>query len=185
MSPGPALRQFLRQTLLFARRPLAVASLLGLLAGGLGCDRRFFKATGYVASDGGELGRWHAPPDACGRDPFDGKSLAETNSIATFVWEDPSLHDPMRDEHRAKAADQPARLELARHDAGFSVAISTVKGRAAYFVSQDCAVLGVKTSEESPAVPGARSSLAGRLQMDCQTPANHVTADMSFQRCEF
>ena len=164
---------------------LMATCLAAILLATAGCDRRFFKATGYVASEGGELGVWHSTPDACSRDPFDGKAIAETNSLLAFIWEDPSMHDPMRDQHRAKAPDAPLRLELARHGAGLSLSIATVKSRSAYFVSSDCAVLDVNTWEQAPAVPGARGSLAGRLRVDCRTPANHVAADLSFQRCEF
>ena len=151
----------------------------------VGCDRGFFQASGYVASAGGRLGVWYATPDACSRDPFDGRAIGETASLATFLWEDPSIHDPLRDQHRAKAPDAPRRMDVARAGTGYSVVLATVKTEGTRIDPADCAVLRVTTWEQAPQVKGARNSLAGQLQMDCEVDGGHVTADLRFSRCEF
>jgi hypothetical protein len=165
------------------RVPCALG-LLGLLALA-GCQRGFFKAHGYVASSGGALGDWRSKPLACSRDPFDGKPRGSTASIATLIWEDPSVHDPMRDQDRPRAPDAPLRLELGRDGDGFSAGLTTVKTEGTRIVSADCADLSVQTWDQGPVVPRARGSLAGHLRMDCQVHGSHVTADLEFERCEF
>ena len=161
--------------------PCLGCSLLCLL----GCNRNFFKARGFVASDGGRLGAWRSTPGSCTRVPFDGQPIGESQSIATFLWEDPSIHDPMRDQHRPHAPDAPLRLELARDGAGYSVVLTTVKILGTRFTSADCTSINVQTQEQAPVVAGRRTSLAGHLAMDCMAGESRVTADLHFERCEF
>ncbi len=168
-----------------SRRGLLSCFLLGCLLAGGGCDRHFFRAQGFVASEGGALGVWRSTPEACTRAPFDGRPPGESESIVTLLWEDPSLHDPMRDQHRAKAQNAPLRLELARDGQGYRVGLVTVRNAGMRIESADCAVLRVNTEEEVPVVAGAREGLGGRVEMDCRVRGSHVTADVLFVRCEF
>ena len=131
------------------------------------------------------MGTWRSTPDACTRDPFDGRPLSESDSIATLLWEDPSLHDPNRDQNRPKAANAPLRLEVARDGGGYRVGLVTVKNEGTRIGSADCSVLSVETVEQAPVTSGARSALKGRVQMDCQVRGSHVTANVRFERCEF
>ena len=91
----------------------------------------------------------------------------------------------MRDQHQIKAPDAPLRMELARAGDALSVGLTTVRTEGTRMGSADCAVLRLTTWEEAPVVRGARNSLAGHLQMDCQAKGSRVTADLRFRRCEF
>ena len=161
---------------------LLCLSFLPALAG---CRRGFFNAQGFVESRGGALGDWHSAPQACSRDPFDGKPVGQSGSIAAFIWEDPSVHDPLRDQHRPMAPDAPLRLELSRDGAGLRAGLTTVKTEGTLIVGADCTDFRFDSLEQAPLVAGAASALAGRLRMDCQVHGSHVRADLHFERCEF
>ncbi len=150
-----------------------------------GCDRGMFQVAGSVASAGGELGTWRSAPLGCSRDPFDGKPVETTASVATFLWEDPSMHDKLRDKHRPMAPDAPMRLELARRNNAVSASLTTVKIKGTLLQPGDCTRLQLDTQERPAAIPGGRPTLGGLLTMDCNVRGSHVTADFSFRRCEF
>ena len=156
-----------------------------LVLGAGGCERRFFRATGYVASQGGVLSNWRSTPMGCSRDPLDGLPRGRSQTIAMFVWEDPSMHDPNRDQDRAWAPDAPLRLELAHDGAGYVATVRTVKTGGTDIKSAACRTFEVDTTEERPSVAGALPGLGGRVRMDCEAGGSHVTAEFRFSRCEF
>ena len=142
-----------------------------------------------MASEGGALRNWRSAPAGCTRAAFDGRpdgeTDGETSSIATFVWEDPSVHDLKSDYHLPDSPNGPLRLELARDQGGFSAGLTTKKTEGTRILSADCALFEVKTWQEAPVIAGARPSLAGRVRMDCRAEGGRVTADLWFRRCEF
>ena len=151
----------------------------------LGCDQRFFSARGSVASSGGRLGNWHSTPEGCSRDPFDGKPAADSASVATFLWEDPSVHDPDRDKNRYKAPDAPMRLEISRLPGGLRASLTTVKIVGMRIDSSDCSQFRLEQRDEAPGVAGAKPALAGRLVMQCTVAGGQVSADVRFDHCEY
>ncbi len=160
------------------------ASLLGLLCLP-GCEHGFFTATGFLASDGGALGTWRSAPLACSRDPFDGAPIGTSTSVATLLWEDPSVHDPWRDEDRPHAPDAPMRLELTRDAGAYRAVLTTVKTLGTPITQDECTRFSLESWEQPPASAKARPSLAGHLLMDCRVHGSHVTADLAFRHCEF
>lgn len=150
-----------------------------------GCYRYIFSARGTVASDGGTLGQWDSQPQGCSRDPQDGLPIGQTASVFSFFWEDPASHDPARDQHRAIAPDAPMRFDLARTASGFTATFNTVKTHGTVLDSSTCSVLRADTEQHKPDVRDGKPNLAGHLQMDCRTQGSHITADVTFTRCEY
>ena len=156
-----------------------------VLASLTGCNRLVFSAHGTVASDGGALGRWDAKPQGCSRDPQDNLPIGQTSSLFTLLWEDPASHDPAREQHESIAPDAPMRLDLARTNSGFSATLNTVKTHGTILDASNCSVFRTDIQEHNPDIREGKPSLAGHLQMDCRAHASHLTADVTFTRCEY
>ncbi len=156
-----------------------------VLASLIGCNRYVFSAHGTVASDGGALGQWGAKPQGCSRDPQDNLPIGQTYSLFTLLWEDPASHDPAREQHESIAPDAPMRLDVARTASGFSATLNTVKTHGTVLDASNCSVFRADTQEHKPDIREGKPSLAGHLQMDCRTQGSHVTADVTFTRCEY
>ena len=154
-----------------------------------GCYR--FSARGTVASDGGTLGQWNSKPQGCSRDPQDALPVGQTASLFTFVWEDPASHDPAREQNRAIAPDAPKRLDVARTGSNLTVTLNTVKTHRTIFDAATCSLLRADTDQHKPDIREGKPTLAGHLQMDCRISAgtgdspSHLTADVTFTRCEY
>ncbi len=159
--------------------------LVTVLACLTGCFRYVFSAHGTVASDGGALDQWDSKPQGCSRDPQDSLPIGQTSTLFTFLWEDPASHDPAREQHRAIAPDAPKRLDVARTGSGLTATLNTVKTHGTVFDSSNCSLLHVDTQQHKPDIREGKSSLAGHLQMDCRTQGSHLTADVTFLRCEY
>ena len=148
-----------------------------------GCN--VFAARGTVSSDGGELGQWASKPQGCSRDPQDNLPIGQTSSLFTLLWEDPASHDPAREQHRAIAPDAPLRLDIARAGPGFTATLNTVKTRGTVLDSSTCSLFRADIQQHKPDIPEGKPTLAGHLQMDCRTQASHITANVTFTRCEY
>ncbi len=150
-----------------------------------GCYRSVFVAHGTVASNGGALGQWNSQPQGCSRDPQDNLPIGQTSSLFTLLWEDPASHDPAREQHRGIARDGPMRLDIARVGPGFTATLNTVKTRGTVLDSSTCSLFRADTQQHKPDIREGKPTLAGHLQMDCQTQASHITANVTFTRCEY
>ena len=162
-------------------RTCAIASLLFT-----GCNRHLFEATGNVSSDGGGMGTWTKTPEACSRDPFDARPVETTNSIASFFWEDPAGKDErLRRNFGRDAPDVPFRLDFMRDGDRLAARLQTVKTPGRLIKSADCLVLRVDTHDDPPLYPNGRPPMAGHITMNCRANGSHITADFTFQRCEY
>ena len=150
-----------------------------------GCFHYVFSAHGTVASDGGPLGQWSSKPQGCSRDPQDGLPIGQTASLFSFFWEDPASSDPAREQHMKTAPDAPMRLDLARTSSGLTATLDTVKTRGTTLDQSTCSLLQADTQQHKPDIRDGKPTLAGRLQMDCHAGNSHVTADVTFTRCEY
>ena len=159
--------------------------LLMAACAALGCRRAFCTAAGRVSSRGGELGSWSSKPDGCSRDLFDGLPPGQTHDAASFVWEDPSVHDPLRDRHRPTAPDAPLRLDVWRGADGLRARIATVKTPGTLLDPAHCGRLELESSEQPAVFAGGRPALAGTLRLECSVHGSEVSADLRFERCEF
>ncbi len=149
------------------------------------CYRYVFAAHGTVASNGGTLGPWNSKPQGCSRDPQDGLPIGQSATLFTFLWEDPASHDPAREQNRAIAPDAPKRLDLTHTASGLTATLDTVKTHGTVFDSSNCSLLRADTQEHKPDIREGKPSLAGHLQMDCRVQSSHLTADVTFTRCEY
>jgi hypothetical protein len=149
-----------------------------------GCNK-YFAARGIVSSPEGHLGAWSSTPPGCTRDPFDGLPISETSSVLTFLWQDPSIYDPLRGPHRFTAPDAPMRLTLSRAGTAYAIGIDTVKTEGTHFDSIACTTFAAETHETPKTIPEGRPSLSGTLRFDCRTAASHITANIRFNRCEY
>jgi hypothetical protein len=161
-------------------RGLALLACLALA----GCGR-YFSASGTVASSGGDLGVWRQTPEGCSRDPFDGLPAAESSSVLSFLWNDPSVRDPLRDLHRSTAPDFPMRLELARVPTGYTVRLDTVKTQGTHFDSRACTSFSVEVHQAPPDIAEGKPTLAGRVRFICPANGGTLTADVRFKRCDY
>ena len=160
---------------------LAVASLLFT-----GCNRHVFNAEGKVSSEGSGLGTWSKTPEGCTRDPFDARPVETTNAIASFFWEDPAGKDARLQRNFGRdAPDQPNRMDVMRDHGGFAVRLQTVKTAGTLLDRSNCLKLDVETHEQPAAYANGRPALAGHIVLDCRAAESRITADFSFQRCEY
>jgi hypothetical protein len=158
-----------------------------------GCSH-LFHASGKLASDGGILGAWSSTPEGCTRDPVDGQPAAKSSSVLAFLWDDPSVRDPLRDIHRFHAPNAPMRLELARiypaSSPTYTLKLDTVKTTGITLNRSVCSTLEVQTHETPRTLPEGQPTLSGSLQLDCRVHAadssdSHITANIRFDRCEY
>jgi hypothetical protein len=160
---------------------------LALLAASLaltGCGK-LFTAKGAIASDGGFIGTWSATPQGCSRDPLDGLPAAESSTILTFLWDDPSVRDPLRDLHRFNAPNAPMRLELWRERRGYALRLDTVKTHYTRLDPTVCSTLTVDAHESPRTIPEGRPTLSGTINLDCRVSDSRLTANINFQHCEY
>lgn len=146
----------------------------------MGCEDGFFRATGAVASQGGELETWRVKPMACIRDERGGFTLLWEDT----VWREVDPADP----RRLLLTDAPRELRLERQGAGWVGWLRTVKTKRTGATRLDagvCKVLRVETEERAGKIAGARDSLRGQVQMDCEVRGSRVSADTRFWNCEY
>ncbi len=161
----------------------ALLALLSSLLAVTGCGK-FFYARGSLASDGGTIGTWSSTPQGCSRDPVDGRPPAQSSTVLTFLWNDPSMRDPLRDLHRFHAPNAPMRLELWR-EPGYALKLDTVKTLHTRLDPTVCSTLKVETHETPKTIPEGRPTLSGTLQLDCRVADSHLTANIAFKRCDY
>ena len=147
-----------------------------------GCGRYFF-ASGKVASSGGDMGAWRSTPQGCSRDPFDGLPPGASSSVLTFLWNDPAVRDPLRDQHRVP--DTPMRLELERVPTGYTIKMDTVKTHGTEFDSRTCNRFAVDVHEAAPDIPEGKPTLAGSVRFSCPAAGGNLMADVRFKRCDY
>ena len=152
-----------------------------------GCSRGLFKAQGTVASEGGTFNTWAQAPHGCTREPWDGRPIGQTRSIATFLWEDTNSHGYFpADVRRARYSDRPIRLDLGYAPDGSVVGIlNTIKVEGTGLDHSNCTTLNVTKHEQPRTYREGESALAGTLTMDCRVKGSHLTANVSFQHCEY
>jgi hypothetical protein len=151
-----------------------------------GCEHHYFQAHGALNSDGGTLGRWHEVPEGCSLAPVDGLPVGQSSTLATLVWLDPLAKDPSRERHRAAAANVPLRLTMLRAG-NATVADLTMmhSDQPIRLDSRVCSSMSVSTKPGKPEFPGARPTLDGSLQLQCQVDDSHLEANLHFSGCEF
>jgi|GEM_PF-1636506 len=152
----------------------------------VGCERDFFHASGTLGSEGGTLGTWRSTPNGCSRDALDGMSMDATKTVATFLWEDPLVHDSDPNLHRWTIPDRPSRLDLSQGATGMVAELVTVRVPASTRLdSRVCSVLSVDRAERPAAYTGGRPVLDGTLRVDCFVKGSRLTGTVKFKSCEF
>jgi hypothetical protein len=51
--------------------------------------------------------------------------------------------------------------------------------------SKVCSTLKFKTEEHPPLRPSRRPTLSGEVELDCHANGSHITAHITFERCEY
>jgi hypothetical protein len=149
-------------------RLLLIAAALGLT----GCNRGFFAAKGAVASEGpARIDNWNSTPQGCIR-----AGIAKPNVLFAFVWENPGVRDPSVDNTWA-APDAPMRLEFSRAQP-VTATLQTIRHNGISLDAANCSVLRLQTSEHADA-------LSGTVALDCSAHGNHLTANVTFERCHY
>jgi hypothetical protein len=164
---------------------VSIATVLSLFCLALAGCNKDFAVKGAVTSPRGHLGNWSSTPLGCTRDPFDGLPISESTSVLTFVWQDPSIHDPLRGPHRFRAPDAPMRLAVSHDGPAYALQIDTVKTEGTHFDSTTCSTLAVDTHEIPRTIPEGRPALSGTLRFDCSSDRSRITANIRFDRCQY
>ncbi len=166
-------------------RPLLVPALLSLLLL-TGCEHRFFSVSGSVTSDGGGLGEWKSSPAGCSRDPLDGAPANRSNTVATFLWQDPRIEARIENIDEVAIPDAPLRLEVRKAEGGLNAILYTIKVNGPIALDPSvCSQISLDSHEIKPQIKGGHPALAGRLRLDCQVRESHLKANMRFSGCEF
>lgn len=151
-----------------------------------GCEHRFFSVSGRVKSDGGGLGEWKSSPAGCSRDPLDGAPVATSNTVATFLWQDPRIEARITDMQQVAVPDAPLRLEVRKAEGGLNAILYTVKVNGPIALdSSVCSEIRLDQHETRPQIRGGHPALAGHLKLDCRVRDSHLVANMRFSGCEF
>jgi hypothetical protein len=166
--------------------PLCRSALLVLSLFLTGCIRRSFSSHGVVANSGPtSRDTWRSSPQGCTRDPSDGKPIGQSQTLFSLIWEDPGHRDPKL-ANRDKAPDAPLMLDVLQPPTGPTVVILHTRYQAGMRLdAATCSQLRI-TTEEHPAVePAPRPALSGTLTLNCTLPGRSITAQVTFDRCEF
>ena len=131
------------------------------------------------------MGSWKAQPQGCSRDAWDGKPLAETSEVVSFFWEDWFDQHQIKGMQRAEEPDAPLRLDLYREGGGVAGRLQTVVHPGVTLNRTLCRQLDVQTSEQPATYAEGRPTLRGTVRLDCDLKSGHLTADVTFSRCEF
>ena len=166
--------------------PIRIGMILLLLLDA-GCGRHTPFVQGFLSSSGGELGIWRSQPAGCSRAPFDGLPLGQSSSVITFLWQDQTFMDPVRQTHDDPSTEQaPVRLEVAHRGAGYVASLATAKTDAATRLDEHvCSVLRLETQEGAKVIREGKPTLRGRLQLDCTLKGGRLTADLTFADCGY
>jgi hypothetical protein len=148
---------------------------------------------GVVSSSGAFLDTWSAAPDGCVLNPPDQMNpqnrtpSGEPVPSLSILWDDVTLHDPIRGTNWLIVPDAPVRLDLTRPPGSGdrpNMLLTTVKTVDPEEIDPlSCRELKLVTWAESPLVKGAQPTVGGTLDLDCTTPARHLTAHLKFDRC--
>ncbi len=152
-----------------------------------GCGRHVLPVQGFLTSTGRDLGVWRSQPDGCSRAPFDGLPIGQSRSIITFLWQDRTFIDPVRQTHDDPATPQaPVRLEVAREGSGYVASLATAKTDAATRLDTHlCSVLRLQSQEGPKVIREGKPTLRGRLQLDCTLKGGRLAADLTFAGCGY
>jgi hypothetical protein len=154
-----------------------------------GCHSTAFHATGEVANDVPVLrDAYSSVPQGCTRDPFDGRPVGSSTSIAAFVWEEPGMRDPSID-NRDTAPDAPLRLEFSHRSPDPSspvVATLHTRYKPGIALSEKvCADFRFTAQQHPPRAPETRPSLSGAFTLDCRVDTDHIVAEVHFRNCDY
>jgi len=153
-----------------------------------GCQSEFFAERGAMISQGDYHHTWQWHPQGCTRDPFDALPAGQSKSILTLLWEDPGLRDS-RLAYPNDAPDAPLRLEFQPAPGGSPgevvATLHTVHNAGIRLDSSVCSTLRLRTQEHPALRPSGSPTLSGELQLDCRAGSSHLTAHITFERCEY
>ena len=163
------------------------AFVLTLLLALTGCQSEFFSERGTMTSVGDWRNTWQWHPQGCTRDPFDGQPVGQSKSIMTLVWENPGLRD-VRLANPDHSPDAPLRLEVEpdpRAPGRVRATLHTIDTGGILLDEKVCSTLRLNTQEQPAVRASGRPTLSGDLKLDCYAHESHITANISFQRCDY
>jgi hypothetical protein len=167
---------------------MKVVLAMAVLLAATGCQPDVFTERGTMSSVGSWRNTWQWHPQGCTRDPFDGQPVGKSKSILTLVWENPGLRD-IRLANPNWSPDAPLRLEFAAASGGAPgevvATLHTIDTAGILMDRRTCSTLKLTTAEHPPLRPSGRPTLSGELELDCRANESHITAKVSFQRCEY
>ncbi len=168
------------------KRTLALAASLACAVSLLsGCEERFFKAQGVVASDGGQLSSWSRPVQGCSPDPLDGQPVGKSATLFTLYWDNP---EHRRDEPKRKLppGNQLKSIQIARLPDGLAGSVkTTLLDSDVELNGKVCSTLQATTTPGKPVIAGGKPTVDGTLDLDCRVADSHLTASVRFTGCEY
>ena len=166
---------------------MKLALALAVLLATTGCQSEFFTEHGTMTSTGTWRNTWQWYPQGCTRDPFDAQPMGQSKSIVTLLWENPGLRD-VRLANKEHSPDAPLRLEFmpAPNAPGrVQATLHTINTGGILLDDKVCSTLKLTTQEHPAVRASGRPNLSGDLDLDCRANASHITAQISFERCEY